>query len=169
MFDLFNLEQETEQVTKNILNKAKKETIKKVTKQIETESETKQETESETKQEIESEKVKTCMTVKKFIERLKNLIVEEYGEKEIYVGYSEQWKKIYKISRDSNNKNYSSKVIIDTLPINNDYETFTVRDIYNCMIESNFNENFLVVTDTNNKVIDIDIDIDDSVTIGIEE
>lgn len=157
MFDLFNLEQETQQVTKNILNKAKKETIKKVTKQIETESEIKQ------------EKIKNCMTVKKFIERLKYLIVEEeYGEKEIYVGYSLQWKKIYKISRDSNNKNYSSKVIIDTLPINNDYETFTVRDIYDCMIESNFNENFLVVTDTNNKVVDIDIDIDDSVTIGIE-
>lgn len=161
MFELFNLEQETEQVTKKILNKTKKETIKKVMKQIETESETKQET--------ESEKVKTCMTVSDFINRLQELIKKGYGDYNIFIGYSLQWKKIFNVYR---NKSFK-KVIIDSISLEDDYKTYTLSEFTDCFLKENFNIDFEVVTKNFNgdinKVIDIDIDIDKSVTIGIGE
>lgn len=160
MFDLFNLEQETEQVTKNILNKAKKETIKKVTKQIETESETKQET--------ESEKIKNCMTVGEFTDRLQDLIKKGYGDFDIFIGYSLQWKKIFNVYKSKS----LEKVVIDSIFLEDDYKTFKLSEFTECFLKENFNKDFEIVTkDFNgdiNKVVDIDIDIDDSITIGIE-
>lgn len=157
MFDLFNLEQETEQVTKKILNKAKKETIKKVIQQIETESETKQ-TQSQTI-------IKKAMSVKEFIYSLQELIKKGYGDYDIFVGYSLQWKKIFNVYR---NKSFK-KVVIDSISLEDDYKTFTLSEFTECFIKENFDNDYLLYTRDDKKVIDIDIDIDKSITIGIEE